>query len=131
MQGEMIRSVVAGADYFVRVFVAGFILGTLRTLYLEPAMGSLAAVAVELPVILAWSWIACGWVLTRRPLSRRATPRLVMGLSAFALLMLAEIALTLGFGQSVADWIASLGTPAELLGLTGQVFFALVPLVRR
>jgi hypothetical protein len=51
-----------------------------------------------------------------------------MGLIAFALLMLAELALARVLaGQSVRQWAAGLLTPAGALGLAGQVGFALMP----
>jgi len=41
--------------YFLPVFALGFVLGTVRTLWLAPMLGELAAVAAELPVMLAAS----------------------------------------------------------------------------
>jgi hypothetical protein len=51
-----------------------------------------------------------------------------MGLIAFALLMLAELALAqLLAGQSARQWVEGLTNPAGALGLAGQVGFALMP----
>ncbi len=54
------RAVLAGVLYFGLVFALGFILGTLRVLVLEPRLGSTGAVLLELPVMLAASWLLCG-----------------------------------------------------------------------
>ncbi len=41
-----------GLAYFAVIFGLGFLLGTVRTLLLEPRIGALPAVALELPVML-------------------------------------------------------------------------------
>ena len=64
-----------GAAYFALVFAAGFALGVVRVLVLAPRLGALSAVALELPLILTVSWIACGWVLKRFSVPPRAGPR--------------------------------------------------------
>ncbi|MCW3836301.1 hypothetical protein ACFQ1E_11260 [Sphingomonas canadensis] len=125
--GSMIRAALA---YFAIVFAAGFVLGALRTLWLAPAIGPMAAVAAELPLMLGVSWIACGWCLTRfGPLA--APRRAAMGGVAFALLMASELGLALALGGTTNGWAAALLTPQGLLGLAGQIAFAAMPLVRR
>ncbi len=120
----------AGCVYMLIVFAAGFVLGTIRTLVLIPAIGKFAAVAVEMPFMLAASWLVCGMAL-RWFAVRSLAERAVMGGTAFVLLMLAEVALArLIFGQALADYLAGFADPAALLGLAGQAVFALFPLVR-
>lgn len=120
------------AAYFGIVFAAGFALGTLRTLFLAPRFGELWAVLLELPIMLAISWWACGQVVTRFHVPPRLAPRAVMGVLAFGFLMLAEVVLSVGlFGRSMSEYAGDLTTPHGLVGLGGQVAFALMPLVRR
>ena len=120
------------AVYFGIVFAAGFALGTLRTLVLAPRFGALWAVLLELPVMLVISWWACGRVVTRFEVPPRFGSRAAMGAIAFAFLMLAELALSVSlFGRSTSEYAADLMTPHGLVGLGGQVAFALIPLVRR
>jgi hypothetical protein len=123
--------VQAAISYFLIVFVAGFVLGTLRTLIIAPHTGELAAVAIELPVILAVSWWACGVVVHRLKPAREILSRLVMGIIALALLLLAEGALSITLGSlTLSQHLALYTTTPVLLGLIGQLAFALFPLLR-
>lgn len=123
---------VPGALYFVFVFAAGFALGTLRTLWLAPAVGETMAVAIELPIMLAISWKACTRIVLRRSVAGEWVPRLAMGLVGFALLMGAELGLSvLAFGRTVTEHCATYGTSPGLLGLAGQFAFAGIPIVQR
>lgn len=123
------HAALAGSIYFAVVFAAGFALGVLRTLVLEPALGPVAAVLVELPVMLAVAWMTCARLRRRWPLARAGA--LVMGGVAFALLMAAEAGVSMGLaGRSLAEHWALYGDTAHRLGLAGQVAFALFPLVQ-
>ncbi len=113
--------------YFAAIFALGFVLGTVRTLWLAPAWGNVPAVLAELPVMLG----ASGW-LARRITLRAALPHrfaaLAMGGLALALLLLAELALgMLVLGETPREWLASLTRPPGALGLAGQVLFGLLP----
>jgi len=122
----------AGAAYFALVFAAGFVLGTIRTLFLAPAFGELAATLVELPVILTVAWLVCGWLIAHFKLPPRTPTRVVMGAVAFALLMGAEVALSVWlFGRTFEEFGARLLSPPGALGLVGQIVFAALPAVRR
>jgi hypothetical protein len=117
----------AALAYFAPVFALGFVLGTVRTLWLAPALGEVPAVAAELPVMLAASWLLARRVVRRHAVAGRGEA-LGLGLAAFALLLLAELALAVTLaGQSPADWAAALTRPAGALGLAGQALFALLP----
>ncbi|TIQ73239.1 MAG: hypothetical protein E5X64_39685, partial [Mesorhizobium sp.] len=64
----MSRALTAGAVYFAAIFAVGFGLGVVRTMLLEPALGPVLAVGVELPVILATAWAICRRILARWPM---------------------------------------------------------------
>jgi hypothetical protein len=123
------RTVLAlGLGYFAAVFAAGFALGVVRTLALEPALGALPAVALELPLMLAWAWWVCGRLLQRHP-AVTLGGALAMGGLAFACLMAAEAALSLALaGRSLGAHLALYREPAHALGLAGQLLFAAWPL---
>jgi hypothetical protein len=123
----MIKAVGAGLLYLASVFAIGFVLGTLRSLVVAPRIGALAAVAIELPLMIGAAWLICRRLV--RGVSPRLAVRATMSGVAFAGLMMLEFGLAaLAFGQSPADYAARLWSPAGLLGLAGQVVFAVLPL---
>jgi hypothetical protein len=115
--------------YFAPVFAAAFVFGALRVLLIAPAIGPMAAVMLEVPLILALSWFVAGRVLRRWPMATGAA--LAMGALAFLILMLAEFTLAwLLSGQPPAAYAATFLTPPGVLGLVGQIGFALIPALR-
>ncbi|MBP6013433.1 MAG: hypothetical protein KBA31_14505 [Alphaproteobacteria bacterium] len=127
----MERAMRAGGAYFLVVFAIGFVLGTIRTLFVIPRFGETNAILVELPVMLAASWIACIWLVRRFAVSTALRDRLAMGVVAFALLMLGELSVSMyGFGRTAADHVASYRTLGAQLGLAAQVLFALMPIAQ-
>ena len=117
----------AGLAYWAVVFALGFVLGTIRVLWLAPLVGLMPATLMELPVMLGASWLASGW-LVRHFAIAGGGEGLAMGLLAFALLMAAECALAAALsGQRPEQWLSGLRQPHALLGLAGQVLFALMP----
>jgi ABC-type sugar transport system permease subunit len=127
----MARSVFAGLAYFAAVFAAGFALGVLRVTLAVPTLGEPAAVALELPLMLAISWMACGWSIARFALPSAIAAGAVMGGVAFAMLMAAEAGISVWIaGRTLADHFARYRGAAGLLGLAGQAAFALFPAVR-
>jgi hypothetical protein len=124
-------AVLAGSLYFAVVFAAGFSLGMPRTLLLAPAVGELKAVLLELPVMLAIAWIACGWVLRKIEVPPDARQRVLVGATALVLLLAAEAALSIYLGKTLMEHFLSYTEPSALLGLAGQVAYACFPLLRR
>ena len=86
----MTRALTAGFAYFLLVFCLGVLLGSIRTLILEPMAGSVLAMVMELPFMLLASWFVCGFLVRHFQVPRHLNERLMMGFVAFAMLMLAE-----------------------------------------
>lgn len=125
----MKRILLTGTAYVAAVFAAGFVLGVLRTLVMVPLLGEMAAVLVELPVILAVAWLVCTRILRRWPLSPAAA--VGMGAIAFLLLMGAEASLsTLLAGRSLAQHLALYAQLPHQVGLAGQLAFAVIPWIQ-
>ncbi len=116
----MLRAVQAGLEAAAIVFAAGFVLGTLRVLVIAPALGEVGAVALELPFMLAISWVVISWVMRRHELSS-LRERVILGEVAFVLLIGAELVLEiLAFGGSLDSFLGKISTGAGLLGFLGQ-----------
>ncbi|MBY0521448.1 MAG: hypothetical protein K2P79_13595 [Sphingomonas sp.] len=123
--------IVAGAVYFAAVFVVAFALGTVRTLWLAPAIGTTAAVLTELPLPLLTSFYVGRAIVRRWPAMTRREA-IGTGAIAFALLMSAELLLAVAaFGMTAVDWLGSLVRMPGPIGLAGQLGFALMPLIAR
>ena len=55
----------AGALYFALVFGAGFVLGTIRTLWVVPRLGMRVAELMETPIMLVVTIAAARWIVHR------------------------------------------------------------------
>lgn len=112
------------------MFAIGFVLGTIRVFFVAPNLGATAAVAIELPVMLAASWIACAWLVRRFHVPAALGARVVMGVVAFALLMAGELGVSVfAFGRSVAEHFSTYGAFEAQLGLAAQLLFAAFPVL--
>jgi hypothetical protein len=121
----------AGLAYFATVFAVGFVLGALRVLVVVPRVGEMAGVLIELPIMLLVSWVVCGWLLNRFSVPYKPTLGVLMGAVAFALLMLAELWVSVfAFGRSLAEHFGSYRSLNAILGLAGQLGFAAFPYIR-
>jgi ABC-type uncharacterized transport system permease subunit len=130
-RSPMNGAILGGAAYFLVMFALGFVLGTVRVLLLAPRLGEWSATFVELPVMLAISWVVCRWLVGRLGVPERATPRLVMGAVAFVLLMIAEVVLgTSLFDRSLSQQVQAMTGGPGLAGLLGQMVFAAFPLAQ-
>ncbi len=126
-----LRATVAGLAYVGLVFAAGFVLGILRVLIVIPRVGEIAAVLIELPFLLGLSWLACRWLTKSFDVPPTFGIRLLMSVTAFAVLMFAELAgSTLGFGRTLSEHMAQYRQIAGLLGLAGQIAFAAFPIIQ-
>lgn len=124
------RAAAAAAVYFALVFAAGTLSGTVRILLAVPRMGPIEAVALEIPLMLLVSWLACGYSIRKFRLED-GCDSLLAGAGAFALLMMAELALAvLAFGKSPMNHFRGYLTPEGGLGLAGQILFGAMPPIR-
>jgi hypothetical protein len=127
----MWSSIRAGVVYFVIVFAIGFILGTIRVLLVAPRTGELGAVLIEVPLMLMAAWIVCSSLTRRYRVAPRLMNRVAMGVSAFVLLMMAELLLSICvFGNTIESTFTGYLTPHGFVGLGGQLMFALFPLLQ-
>lgn len=58
-------AVKAGVLYFAIVFAVGFVLGTIRTLWVVPRVGERKAELMEMPIMLAVTIVTARWTVLR------------------------------------------------------------------
>jgi hypothetical protein len=84
---------VPAVTYFSLIFGAGFVLGTVRVLWLVPRVGVRIAELSELPLMLVAVFVAARWVNRQFVSLRTQSTRVLVGLVALAFLLAAEVAL--------------------------------------
>jgi hypothetical protein len=118
----------AAGLYFVLVFGAGFVLGTIRVLWLIPVVGTRTAELFEMPVMLAVIILSARWVTQHIQVPPTASSRLGMGGLALAIVLALDFTVVLwirglSFGQYIEAFDPVAGTAYfVMLGL-----FALMP----
>jgi hypothetical protein len=124
------KVVKAGLCYFALVFGVGFLLGSLRIPFLVPRLGVRTAELIEMPVMLAAVVLAARYVVDRFALASSFGARLSAGVLALALLIAAELLLTLALrDQSIDQCIAGRDPVSGGVYLGMLVLFALMPLI--
>jgi hypothetical protein len=81
----------AGVVYFAVVFGTGFVLGTIRTLWIVPRLGVRAAELLETPFMFVAIVLTASWICQRLGNTGDSSTRLVVGLLALALLLVTEV----------------------------------------
>ncbi len=122
------RIVNAAMIYFALVFGAGFVVGTIRVLWVVPVAGTRTAELLEMPVMLAAIILSARWVTRQCCVPLTTASRLGMGGIALALILLLDFTVVLwirdlSFTQYVERFDPVAGTAYfVMLGL-----FALMP----
>jgi predicted MPP superfamily phosphohydrolase len=125
---EIKRALIAATAYFLAVFALGFVLGTIRVIFIMPRFGELIATLAELPVMLMASYHICLWALNHWGVPPRGAIRWTMVPIFLVFLFTFEILFGLAlFGRALSEQLAALATLAGALGLLAQVIAALLP----
>jgi hypothetical protein len=119
----------AGALYFVFVFGAGFVLGTIRTLWVVPHVGMRMAELVEAPLMLVVTVMAARWIVRFFAIPSVASDRLRVGAVGLALLLAAEFGLVLWIrGLSVREYLATRDPVSGTVYYLMLVVFVIMPI---
>jgi hypothetical protein len=122
------RALLAASVYFLALFSLGFVLGTIRVLFIAPRFGLLTATIAEVPIMLIAAFWACRWSIWRWRVRGALTTRLAMAIWFLVLLFVFETVLGAAlFGRTMTEQWAVLATSAGLIGLIAQVIAALLP----
>jgi len=124
--------VKAGVFYFALVFGAGFVLGTIRTLWVVPRVGTRTAGLMEAPIMLAVTIVAARWTVLRLSVPMMWSARVEMGCMALVLMLIAEFGFVLWIrGLSIRDYLATRDPVSGAAYYLLLVVFAIMPLLTR
>ena len=119
----------ASLFYFAIVFGCGFVLGTIRTLWVAPRIGTRRAELLEAPIMLGVSILAARWIVVR--LATLATPSagLLVGVIALGFMLAAEFGFLLWLrGLSIREYLATRDPVSGTVYYVALGLFALMPL---
>jgi hypothetical protein len=123
------QTLKAGALYFAFVFGAGFALGTIRTLWVVPLLGTRVAELMEAPFMLAITIASARWVIRHLAVRPAPSSRLGMGVIALGLLLAVEFTLVLWLrGLSMREYFANRDPVSGTVYYVMLGMFAAMPL---
>ncbi len=124
----MKNTLKAGALYFAIVFGAGFVLGPLRVFFLVPEVGTRIAELIEMPVMLAVIYFSARLVTDRFELPVKSFSRIITGISALILMLLAEFSVVLKIqGLTISDYLSERDPVSGTVYYVMLVVFAAMP----
>ncbi len=119
------RTVKAGAAYFALVFVVGFVLGVIRTLWVLPRVGVRSAELMESPLMFVATILAARWTIRQWPGGEVAT-----GAIALALMLAAEAGVAIGIRrEGLTEYIASRDPVSGTVYVFLLLLFGTMPLI--
>ena len=126
----MIRVLKASLLYFALVFGAGFVLGPIRILWLVPRVGTRTAELMEMPIMLAVTFLAARWTVRRLDVPPTTSSRRGMGCLALGLMLMAEFTLVLTLrGLTIREYFASRDAVSGTAYYLSLLLFAVMPLL--
>jgi hypothetical protein len=119
--------------YFLIVFGVGFCVGPVRVLLLEPLIGPVAAVSMEMPVLLAAMFLAAKWVPKQVGMIGSPRSYVLMGVGALVLQQVADFAVGITIrGMTASQIFATYMTvQGAIYGLSLIAFAAMPWIVHR
>jgi hypothetical protein len=124
----MFQATKAGLVYFLIVFAAGFVIGPVRILVLEPRLGPVGALLIELPIMIAVMVLAARWALARFRVPARWNAWLTMGALALALQQIGDIAVAIMLrGMTMMDHWRHFTTAEGMMFAASLIIFLLMP----
>jgi len=120
----------AGTIYFALTFGAGFVLGTVRVLWVVPIFGTRAAELMETPIMFVAMLFAARWTVRRFGVPPVLSRRLGVGLVALSLMLAGEFGFVLRLrGLTVSEYFASRDPVSGTVYYIMLVVFAILPVL--
>jgi hypothetical protein len=125
----MMQILKAGLLYFIMVFGAGFVLGSIRTLWIVPRLGTRIAELMETPIMFVVIVVAARWIIRRLAVPSVPSRRLGMGCVGLGLLLAGEFTLVLWLrGVSISEYLATQDPVSGTAYYLMLVLFVVMPL---
>lgn len=122
----------AGVLYFALVFGAGFILGTIRTLWVVQRVGTRKAELMETPIMLVVTIVAARWTVLHLSVPMMWSARLGMGCIALVLMLIAEFGFVLWIrGLSIKEYFSTRDPVSGAAYYLLLIVFAIMPFLAR
>jgi hypothetical protein len=120
----------AGVFYFTFVFGAGFVLGTIRTLWVVPRVGARKAELMEMPIMLVVIIMAARWTVLRLAMPPMQSARIGIGCIALVLMLVAEFGFVRWIrGLSIKQYFATRDPVSGTAYYLMLMVFAAMPLL--
>ena len=131
MRESMVVPVLkVSAFYFAAVFAVGFLLGVIRTLWVEPRLGTRAAELIEAPIMFLVVAVCARILVRRRAELSKGRHWLAVGLVALALLLCLELTVVLRLrGLSLSEYFATRDPVSGTVYYVLLGVFAVMPLL--
>jgi len=126
----MMRVTRLAAYYFAIVFAVGFALGTVRVLWLVPALGERWAELSEMPLMWLASYLATRFLMVRPQGISSGKDAFWTGALALGVLLAVEFTVVLGLrGLTLSDYLGSRDIVSGTAYVVSLVAYALMPLL--
>ena len=126
----VVKILKSGVLYFALVFGGGFVLGTIRVLWIVPRVGTRTAELMEIPVMFVVTILAARWVVRRLSLLPTPATRLGVGFVALGFLLVTEFSVVLWLrGLTIRGYLASRDPVAGTVYFVMLGVFAVMPLL--
>jgi len=126
----VMRILKAGILYFTLVFGAGFVLGSIRVLWVVPRLGTRIAELAEAPIMFVITIFAAQWIVRRLAVPPIPSKRLGMGCLGLGLMLLAEFTLVVWLrGISIGEYLATRDTVSGTVYFVMLGIFAIMPIL--
>jgi len=119
-----------GVLYFAIVFGTGFVLGSMRVLWVVPRFGERMAELIETPIMFLVTIVSARWIVRHFHVPFTWINRLGMGCIALVLMLVAEFSLVLWLrGLSITEYFSNRDPVSGTVYYMMLVVFAIMPLL--
>lgn len=119
-----------GLLYSTLVFVAGFILGRIRLLFVVPKIGERYAELIEMPIMLIGIFDSARFIVRKLQSEVKLNSYLYIGILALLVLLIFEFTLVLGLqGMSIEEYFVSRDPISGTAYVLSLLIYMLMPLL--